>query len=299
MKHLKPEMYHKAVADAEKDIRAAHPEPTFGTYKSYRISDYPSWVTAILLTGLSLIWIGAMTISTAKLYEAASIAFRGGSGLDVALATASIFMFSEFGVIVFNLGTTIFTGATWQRLFRGLAVACGATAVISNGTILLLTFQPGVQVFQGWIAFFVPVLTVGIGLFLERLLAGYLTAHITAKNAFEAAHKFWREYNPKDDPEYLSALGRRVLDALTQWQGGPNSAARAEFQARRDDPENGHIFETETFRAEYEYQKRVFKVDAPAEAASQPSEPRPLAHSDRLMGLAGVVAQQSSQDTQS
>lgn len=294
MKHLKPEMYFKAVSDAEKDIRASHPEPAFKTYKSYRISDYPREVTIALLIGLTAIWLGAMVISITKLSIATDMAFKSeASILDMTIATLSIFSFSEFGVIVFSLASTIFTGRAWQIIFRTLAIACAMTAIITNWTVLLLSWQSGVEGFQGYIAFFVPCLTVGIGLFLERLLAGYLVAHKMAKTAFEDAHRIWREFVPQSDPGYMSALGRRVLDALTQWQGGPNSQARADFQAMRDDPETGHIFEAQTFRDEYEYQRRAFQVEDHQEAAHAPKADRPLSSEDRPMGLA-AAAQQSN-----
>lgn len=197
-------------------VRATGEEPDRAAYLRYSASEYPRWLTGLVIAGMLIVFLAAFGLSIFRLFTAGRDYFLLGipDPTQAAIAGVAIFLMAEFMVIVSTLVMRVYFEGR-ARLLMVLPIGIGvAIALVGNGVIgqphdlfgLLETFAP-------------PLAVLFMAIILERLMLATLRQRRAAELAYQEAVNAWKaataspEQSPLFGQYYANALKDQLIKA--------------------------------------------------------------------------------------
>jgi len=229
---LPTDRYLSAVDQAYTNARKRLHKPEFGAFKHVAVQTYPQWFFVGIVGLLAVVMFFSFWVSAGKQIASAGMIFddlpghysRLSSGwADVSVI--SMLMLSEFGAILFLVAAGTLTGSAdsvrvvknfhitplvW--ILRLFAALCAAYAVVANITITRLDPVQQASAMQWLVSITIPVVVLGLGVILERLLVDKLKANgmqnVKYQEALIVYQSLW------DDPTRIKDYGLLLAESL-------------------------------------------------------------------------------------
>lgn len=199
-------------------VRATGEEPDRAAYLRYSASEYPRWLTGLVMAGMLVVFLAAFALSIFRLFTAGRDYFLLGipEPTQAAIAGVAIFLMAEFMVIVSTLVMRVYFEGR-ARLLMVLPIGIGVSiALVGNGVIgqphdlfgLLETFAP-------------PLAVLFMAIILERLLLATLRQRRAAELAYQEAVNAWKAAtaSPEQSPLFGQFYANALKDQLIRANG--------------------------------------------------------------------------------
>lgn len=198
--------YLSAVQKAESTIRDRLQAPAMDRYTKTSTNAYPHWFMGGIIGALVAVLVFSFIISAGKQAAAMGLLvdhlpgkFNHLSDLWAGTSIVAMLLLSEVGAVLFLVagGTLAHTASVsqvgrWQvnvtrLIFTLFAVSCAGYAILSNITIAALDPVPSAAVLEWAISIGVPLIVLGLGVMLERMVIDLLKASAAQKIAYNTA----------------------------------------------------------------------------------------------------------------
>jgi hypothetical protein len=198
--------YLAAIQKAETTIRDRVQAPTMDRYTKVSVQAYPRWFMGGIIAALLAVLTFSFVISAGKQAAAMGLLvdhlpgkFSHLSDLWAGTSIVAMLLLSELGAVLFLVagGTLAHTAKVsqigrWQVnvtrwIFTAFAVSCAGYAILSNVTIAALDPVPSAAVLEWAISIGVPLIVLGLGVMLERMVIDLLKASAAQKIAYNVA----------------------------------------------------------------------------------------------------------------
>ena len=198
--------------------RATGAEPDRAAFMRYNASEYPRWLTGLVVVGMLIVFLAAFALSIFRLFTAGRDYFLLGipDPTQAAIAGVAIFLMAEFMVIVSTLVMRVYFEGR-ARLLMVLPIGIGvAIALVGNGVIgqphdlfgMLETFAP-------------PLAVLFMAIILERLMLATLRQRRAAELAYQEAVNAWKAAtaSPEQSPLFGQFYANALKDQLSRANG--------------------------------------------------------------------------------
>lgn len=203
---MSTDRFLEAETKAADNVRKRLAKPEIGMFKQATESTYPGWFLGVVIVALVLVMAFSFVVSAGKQVAAAGMVFGNlpnkYASLSTTWANASVIAMlaiSELGAVLFLIAAGTLTShapsvtvagrefkpLTW--LFRTFAGLCACYAVTANVTITLADPVQEASGLQWLITISIPLLVLGLGVMLERLLIDALRARSLAAARYNTA----------------------------------------------------------------------------------------------------------------
>jgi hypothetical protein len=227
--------YLAAVQKAETAIRDRVQAPTMDRYTKASTSAYPRWFMGGIIAALLAVLTFSFVISAGKQAAAMGLLvdhlpgkFNHLSDLWAGTSIVAMLLLSELGAVLFLVagGTLAHTAnlsqiGRWQVnvtrwIFTCFAVSCAGYAILSNITIAALDPVPSAAVLEWAISIGVPLIVLGLGVMLERMVIDLLKASAKQKVAYNMAVSDYEavQADPTKHTSWASVLSDCLWAAL-------------------------------------------------------------------------------------
>jgi len=199
-------------------VHAIGDEPDRAVYLRYSASEYPRWLTGLVVVGMLIVFLAAFALSIFRLFTAGRDYFLLGipDPTQAAIAGVAIFLMAEFMVIVSTLVMRVYFEGR-ARLLMALPIGIGvAIALVGNGVI----GKPG-DLFGALETFAPPLAVLFMAIIGERLLLTTLRQRRAGELAYQQALAEWKQATaqPEQSPLFAQYYANALKDQLIRVNG--------------------------------------------------------------------------------
>lgn len=213
---------HAKNAAREAIMEYAGRKPTREQYQHETISDYPRWLTALVMLGLLVVFTGSFAMSIFRLFTAGRDYFLVGIeiGWQGAVAGAAIFLMAEFTVLVSTMTRKVYFAGAGRIML--VPIAIGVTLAIGGNIVVA---QPH-DAF-GWLeTLSPPVVVLFMSIIGENIILKALQARQANERTYQGALADWKAKTaePETHPDFIQVYANTLKSALKsanhgKWRG--------------------------------------------------------------------------------
>jgi hypothetical protein len=221
--HIQPLTQQQRLEARQKAIRViealAGEKPKREHFKNTSISQYPQWITGIVVVLSLVVLFTSFLLSAMRLYHIGYATFYKtlANDLSSTIAGYAIVLLSEAAAVLFTIALSVIGQSKTQKRILSASIA-GTAALALSGNYYVALHSNDLTVFSVLEAMLPPLLTLSTAYVLKELLLNIIEQRHADQNAFALALLEWEQSiaNPEEHPKFLQAYANELRDALVK-----------------------------------------------------------------------------------
>jgi len=221
IEHIQPLTQQQRLEARKKAIKViealAGEKPKREYFKNTSISQYPHWITGIVVALSLVVLFTSFLLSAMRLYHIGYATFYETlkNDLSSTIAGFAIVLLSEAAAVLFTIALSAIGQSKTQKRILSASIA-GTAALALSGNYYVALHGNELTVFSVLEAMLPPLLTFSTAYVLKELLLNIIEQRHADQHAFALVLLEWEQSiaNPEEHPKFLQAYANELRDAL-------------------------------------------------------------------------------------